>query len=165
MIPLFPYWKFIILSSLSQQEAAARLSSMVASKPQRFKLSLWWETIPQEFTGTCSENEFRIERVIQYRNSFLPTIYGRFLPTETGLQIRIVMTLSPLILILAVWLSLCALPILVSVITGLITLGHLDQALKTPLQVVAFVYLMFTGGFAYEAVTARRFLERLFESE
>jgi hypothetical protein len=162
MIPLLPYWKFIIHTPLSQQEALTRLSSEVSSAQRRFFFS--WDSSSQEFRGIVSNNDFCIERIIHYKNSFLPTIYGHFLPTKTGLQIRIVMSLHPITLIIGIVLCLCALPFLVSFVYRFIAIGHFDEALKTPFQVMAFLYLLFTGGFAFEAVKARRLLNRIFES-
>lgn len=160
MIPLLPYWRFIIHTSISHEVALERLSSAVAPMEQR--PAFWFDTRPEDFTGTVWKNEFYIVRIIQYRNSFLPAIYGRFLPTETGLRIRVVMMLSPLILIVGIALSLSALPLLALIVYESIALGHFDESFKTPLVIIAFVYLLFTGGFAYEAVTARRLLNRIF---
>ncbi|GAB4036352.1 hypothetical protein [Spirosoma gilvum] len=162
MIPLFPYWKFTLHSPLSQEEAYTRLSGEVA--PIRQGLSLLWDNRPQAFTGSTSKNGFCIERIIHYKNSFLPTIYGRFLPTKTGLQIRIVMQLSPIILFIGIGLVCCALPILVSIAYGLLLTGHVNKALTIPSLLIVAIYVMFVGGFAYEAVTARRLLKSIFDS-
>ncbi|GAB3499876.1 hypothetical protein GCM10027341_24080 [Spirosoma knui] len=135
-----------------------------AVTPFQLRLSYVWDK-PQVFMGTVSGNEFRVERIIQYRNSFVPTIYGRFLPAETGLQVRIVMLLSPIVLMLGIVLGLGALPVLASIVYRFMMIGHFDQSLKVPTLLVVLLYLMFTGGFSYEAVKARRLLNRLFEAE
>ena len=159
MIPLLPYWRFIIHTSISHEVALERLSSAVAPMEQR--PTFWLDTRPEDFTGTVWKNEFYIERIILYRNSFLPAIYGRFLPTETSVQVRVVMMLSPLILMIGIGLSLSALPVLAFIVYESIALGHFDASFKTALAIIAFLYLLFTGGFAYEAVIARRLLNRI----
>ncbi|GAB3956282.1 hypothetical protein GCM10028805_45640 [Spirosoma harenae] len=160
MIPLFPYWKFVIRSPLSHEEALARLSGEVAPVQGRPLFSR--ETRPHEFTGTLSKTDFYIERIIQYRNSFLPTIHGRFLLTEAGLQVHIVMMLNVLALFIGIGLSLCALPILAAIVYRLIVTGHFEETLRTPTLVLACLYVLFTGGFCYEAITARHLLNRIF---
>lgn len=162
MIPLFPYWRFIIHTSLSREEALARLSDAVA--PLKFHLFRVWDTRPQPFTGTVSEDGFQIRRIIHYRNSFLPQIYGCFLPSEEGVQIRIVMRLHPFALAIGVFLLLGIVPVLTSVLYQVVVTGHFEGSFKKPLLLIAFLYFMFAGGFCYEAVIARRLLNRLFTS-
>lgn len=162
MIPPFPYWKFIIHSSLSHPQALSRLSSAIAPPQQRPLFG--WDTRTQAFTGTLTEQKFCIERIIRYRNSFLPTIYGQFIPTEKDLQVRIVMTLNPLALIVCTGLGLCALPVLVAIVYRFSITGQFEQALKTPFRFILFLYLIFTGGFVAEAVIARRLLNHIFLS-
>lgn len=163
MIPLFFYKKFTINSPLSQEEAVRKLSEVV--DPIRTS-SVWFETRNQFFEGWVSKDQFQITRIIWYRNSFLPIIYGRFSPTETGVKIRIVMTLHPIILLFTanfvLALGAFVLPGLYRLITTTATLGDF---LTKPMAIILLVYVAFTFAFGIEAVIASRELERLFGAE
>ena len=52
-------------------------------------------TKPQ-FEGDISPQQFKITRIISYRNSCLPVIRGRFEPTQAGTRIVIDMKMHPL---------------------------------------------------------------------
>ena len=69
--------------------------------------SLWFPSDAVEsFHGTITGNNFRIQRNIHYRNSFLPVIRGRVDATESGSEIRLEMSLHPVVkAFLAVWFA------------------------------------------------------------
>ncbi|TGL31638.1 hypothetical protein EHQ52_17070 [Leptospira koniambonensis] len=52
------------------------------------------------FRGSILENEFWLRRIIHYKNSFLPTIYGKIIPTSEGttIDLRIRLTIPQIIL-------------------------------------------------------------------
>ena len=69
--------------------------------------SLWFPSNVKDcFHGTITDNTFRIQRNIQYHNSFLPVIRGRVDPTESGSEIRLKMSIHPLVkAFMTVWFS------------------------------------------------------------
>ena len=69
--------------------------------------SLWFPSNVKEcFHGTITGNTFRLQRNIQYHNSFLPVIRGRVNPTESGSEIRLEMSIHPLVLVfLVIWFA------------------------------------------------------------
>lgn len=162
MIPLFFYKRFTIDSPLSQEEAVERLSAVVA--PTQW-FSVWVDQRQELFEGFVSRDEFQINRIIQYRNSFLPILYGRFYPRETGLQIRIVMTLHPIVLIIAVNIGLSAGLFILASLHQFVSTGNFDDSLKKSVAIIAFFYGVFSLAFGLEAVKASRLLTRLFEAK
>src|SRR5579862_5389712 len=48
------------------------------------------------FLGTVRDRSFRIRRDIQYRNSFLPLIRGRIVPTPNGSRVNVLMYMHPI---------------------------------------------------------------------
>jgi hypothetical protein len=52
-------------------------------------------TAQPQFEGYISPREFNITRIINYRNSRIPVIRGRFEPSPTGTKIVIEMTMHP----------------------------------------------------------------------
>ncbi len=162
MIPLFFYKRLTIDSPLSQEEAAAKLLEAVA--PLRV-FYFGFETRPEVFQGSVSKDEFQISRIIRYRNSFLPMLYGRFYPRETGSRIRVVMTLHPFILIVAVGVGLSVGAFVLPILYRLIIDGQADKLVSRPVAIASFVYLVFTLGFGIEANIASRLLKQLFDAK
>lgn len=65
------------------------------------------------FQGILSGNHFKLRRIVKGRNSFLPTVRGTILPTPSGAEIRLVMTLNPFVAVfMAFWFSAFVLPLL-----------------------------------------------------
>lgn len=141
MIPLLFYKKFTIDSQLSGEEAFQKLKGLV------------------------SKDKFQIARIIWYGNSFLPVIYGRFLPCETGSHIRIFITLHPFILFIVASSGLIASLSVLFVMYQLITTGALDDLQKKILLVMGLVCSIRTLAFGIEANMASRMLKHLFEAE
>ncbi|SFF21632.1 hypothetical protein [Spirosoma endophyticum] len=152
MIPLIPYWKCTLDSPLTRQQVLAELATTYdfVSTDQR---------IHQPIQDITAPAEFQIERIIGYRNPFLPRIYGRIYPAETGSRIQIVMTLSPISWILMLgsvgWFA----PLSKVIIDEII---HSDLFGK-PAAIIAIACLVFILGFGIEALMARRLLEDLFQ--
>ena len=56
------------------------------------------------FEGEVSKEEFRINRIIHYRNSFLPRIFGTIVPRDSGSVVKIKMKLHNFVTaFLGVW--------------------------------------------------------------
>lgn len=162
MIPLLFYKKFTINSPLSQEEAFQRLAEQV-TPTQGFTFNILRRE--QLFEGLVSKDKFQIARIIWYRNSFLPVVYGRFVPCETGSHIRIFITLHPLILFIVASSGLIAGLSVLFVMHQLVTTGALDDLQKKILLVMGLVYSVCTLAFGLEANIASRMLKRLFEAE
>lgn len=157
MVSFLFYRKFIIDCPLSQEEAVGRLSAAVA--PSRWVM-FGFDKRQQPFEGSVSKDAFRIARIIRYRNSFLPALYGRFYPREMGSQIQVVVTLPPFVLVVAIGLGLAAGVFVLPILYRLIVTGTIDDSLKKPASIITLVTL----AFEVEAMIARRLLERLFET-
>lgn len=120
--------------------------------------------VPVDFHGTITGNTFRIQRNIQYRNSFLPVIRGRVEPTESGSEIRLKMSLPPwLKAVLAVWF----IPFVLVCVAMLCGTGNPKQA-PLPTQIRLWGMLLFgiliaVVPFRIEAKKAQEKLESLFK--
>lgn len=58
----------------------------------------WWGSDHTPLQGTIHDRGFSASRVIHYRNSFLPMLYGKFLPASGGTMIRVRMMPHPLVI-------------------------------------------------------------------
>lgn len=152
MIPLIPYWKILLHSPLSRQPIRSELAAtheFVSVDQRTLQLS----------EDPLTPAEFQLERVIVYRNSFLPRIYGRVYPLEKGSRIQIVMTLSPI-----AWVVMLGFVGWFAPLTGLFSheIFYSGHGVK-PAAIIGFGYLLVMLGFGLEALAARRLLKDLFQ--
>lgn len=111
-----------------------------------------------QFEGTLSPQDFNITRIINYRNSCIPVIRGRFEPKPTGTRIVIEMTMHPfgyIFLIGGTALSFTVLSTLALGGQGLPATAIL--AFAGPLFIALICWVAFTA----EANAARAALSRL----
>jgi hypothetical protein len=76
---LLPYRSFTIESPLEPSAARARLNDAI--QPTR-----WFRSSPATapFEGVLDGTRFQLQRVIRYRNSFLPVVKGVLQPAPTS---------------------------------------------------------------------------------
>src|SRR5207247_8945197 len=98
-MPLLPYRKLKLRSCLPAAQVAEVLANSV--EPRRW-LRLGSGRCP--FEGTVKGFEFDVQRIISYRNSFLPQIRGTITSEPYGSCITITMRLHIAVLIfMSVW--------------------------------------------------------------
>lgn len=88
---ILPHEKFELRTSLSQDEILKRM------------------TVNTMYKGKARDNTFEVQRIIKYRNSFLPCIKGVVQPAHKGSQILVTMKLHKLVIaFMAVWFAMLA---------------------------------------------------------
>ena len=153
----------LTLSSPKPPEAVLQiLRANTSARPP----SLWFPSNVKEcFHGTITDNTFRIQRNIHYRNSFLPVIRGRVDPTESGSEIRLEMSIHPLVMaFLAVWFAfvvLACLATLFGTIVGDSPFPLLGRLL--PWGMLLFGILLAIIPFRIETKKAKEKLESLLQ--
>lgn len=159
-----PYYRFTIRTPLSPELALARIATLLRPPPDWY--TQWREGFTRRppdappFLGHVQGNEFRLQRDIRYRNSFLPRLHGRVLPAAQGAEVCIELRLHPLTAVfMGIWLSIAA--------------GFLLLALSGPdadgIRFVlgglfGFGILLVGLGFYPEAFKARRLLEQALQA-
>jgi hypothetical protein len=81
-----PFEKFIIKSDLNKAE----LKSLLSNKIEPKKIFRFKQNNKSLYEGTIKNNYFKINRIIYYKNPFLPIIKGKFIPqinNETNIEI------------------------------------------------------------------------------
>ena len=160
MPPLIPYKSININTSLTVDEAVQLVSEAIALPRSFFQ---GWGKAAREFEGTVSTSGFTISRAIRYRNSFLPILFGKFVPSAQGVRVEVRMTLHPLVIAFAVlWFTFVGGFLLLAIGSTLTTL-KVDEGILLPIGMLLFFYLMVFLGFGLEANKAERFLSSLFE--
>ena len=159
MYSLIPYKRFSIKTELTPEEAVAVLT-------QRIKPRIRWYPLMigggGGFEGWVKLRNFSINRAIDYRNSFLPIMHGRFRPQEGGTEIRVMMFPSVLVLVLWGFFIVLALAGISQVIVGLIGGVNISGRHLTPFGLLLFLYLMCFVGFGVEANKAVQFIRKVF---
>jgi len=157
---LFPYCALSLRSELTPDAIAALFGSCI-EKQQWMRFSGG----DRRFQGSFSSNTFTISRIIGYRNSFIPFIFGKVEPLGEGSLIRLVMRPHMAVSIfMSIWFSgvifgACA------VIFGLIS----GKTPPHPMLLIPFGMLLFgvalvSGGFWFEASKQMPMLLDLFKA-
>lgn len=152
-----PFERITYRTNLSEQEIITRLSGFV--EPKKFSFS---KTSTKEYEGAINDNSFEINRIINYRNSFLPQIIGTFQKGNYGTQIEVTVKLHVFVfLFLIVWCGF--------VMFFLISLCVVQQKISivflVPVGMLLFVYALTMLGFKIESKKSKEFLKKSFEAE
>ncbi len=140
-----PYSRIVLNSPFSPSELITRLQSQ--TEPRRL---LRWSREHNVFEGEINGNHFCIRRIMDYRNSFRPEIYGQIEPITGGSQITLTFHLhmATLFFILG-WFLFC---VIITLSTLFFPTNDENSRWVTaaPLGMILFGYAITMGGFYYE---------------
>lgn len=157
-----PYEHLEIQTSLALDEAVAGISKIVEPK-KLFRNP--FNRNHAAFQGEVRPDGFKISRIIHYRNSFLPTVNGRFEPSSVGTRVAVTMTLHPSVIAFGVlWFGMVGL-FGGAFLLAALTARQFDPAMLIPVGMFVFGYLLFTLSFKWEARKARATLIELFTEQ
>lgn len=163
-----PFDKIVFDTKLSQEEVSNRLNAVI--EPRKFfRISLSGKKNKMLYEGEIKGTSFKISRIINYRNSFLPVVFGEII--SDGNQTRVIIKMRPsksVIIFMTLWLGLVGLLCLGILISGIL---QLKQILKTgfspasliPFGMFAFGYSLIFFGYRFEAQKTKDFLIKLFK--
>jgi hypothetical protein len=150
-LKFFPYDSFTI-------ESTATVAHLVSTLRQHIGRRSFWGRIEQELEGTATEGGFRVSRGINYHNSFLPIMIGRFEKQPDGTRVIVRMRLHDYTLTMMLLIFV----IMVYLLVGLMKTDLL-WAFGFPALVLVASYLMTIFGFSYEAEESRKILLDILE--
>jgi hypothetical protein len=157
---LLPFERHTYISSMPPWELIDHLSDWIAHT-NGFSFSLIGKSHEQPYEGEITGDQFHINRVIGYRNSFLPKISGRIEATDNGSIVHVSMRLNVFALVfMCLWTLIVGSILLVCLV---IVLGNEDRDWSTaagPAAMLAFGYAITIGGFKYESIQSRKDLEK-----
>ncbi|RZJ44705.1 MAG: hypothetical protein EOO19_11700 [Chryseobacterium sp.] len=143
---------------MSENEAINRIADNINTKKSVFKFN---KISTKDYEGFIIENSFEINRIINYRNSFLPHITGSIRGGISGTQIEIKMRLHWFIIIFIIfWCSF----ILFTTIFN-ITAKEISASSFIPFLMLAFVYILTMFGFKSESKKSKEDLKKIFEAK
>jgi len=144
----FPFENLTYRSPLSEVEVMQQLSTLIRSG---------------QYSGSLNGQTFNIQRVIRYRNSFLPLIKGSIQDSFDGTMITVKMRLHLFVLIfLGIWIG----GVVFALLRTFIASYKSGSALSfLPLGMLLFVYLLTTLAFKFESNKAEKDLQQLWKAE
>ena len=161
MYPLIPYKYFVIYTDLSSEKARRLAADNIA--PPR---SLFQARIPgKEFEGSVASDGFTINRMISYRNSFLPILNGRFKPIKMGTKINIYVTWHPIILVLSLIFLYPFFEMVVMALKDLLINGHINVGNFDSMgALIGVLYLIGQILFVLETKRAEQFVRTIYKN-
>lgn len=166
-----PYENYILVSSLDNDEIKSRLQENINLKYYTAFQKTKNNTSEKPYEGNIIENKFSINRVIEYRNSFLPLITGEITSKLTGSEIHIKMQLHKFTRIfISLWLGFVSLICVIMIIVLIVTFSKISSqefkpASLIPFGMLAFGFLLTILSFKAESSKSKVFLKVLFEGK
>jgi hypothetical protein len=161
-----PFENYVLTSKLTPAEVHNCLSGQIES-PKSFSFSLLHRESNKPYEGEILENTFTIQRIIDYRNSFLPIIKGN-ISTSLG-ETYIKITMRPAIFVMifiSFWLGIIGIVCLCMLWAGIrqidqISMDGFSPVVLIPFGMFMFGYLLTIFGFKVEAKKSKAFLASL----
>lgn len=145
---LLPFEHIIYQSDLNIDEVRRKLDSLIGQR-KLFRINGGKNrTDSKLYEGALKWNSFKINRIINYRTSLLPIIYGKMQKTESGTKLRIKMRLNYFSLVLmTIWFGG-----LIILCGKLVSLNNEFELFDfVPFAMMVFSYLLIIFGFKNES--------------
>jgi hypothetical protein len=154
-----PIEKITYKTILKEDEIINRLEDIIEPK-KIFRGWLFCNNSTRPYEGEIKNNTFKLQRIIGYRNSFLPKIKGVIYNELGGTIIKVKMRLSVFVIVfICIW----------TIGMGLGCIAFMTQPLSfftfIPFGLLLFMYALTMGGFKYESRKSKNDLKYLFETE
>ncbi len=157
---IYPQDKFEIDSTLSASEIYSALDAVV-EPPKWFR---WRSANGKKYRGEFSFTNFRIWRIISYRNSFLPIIEGQIEPSPSGSRIAITMRLHRLVAaFMLFWLGGVSIGLVSFFVAAMKGRVEPLPTFLVPLGMLLFGIAMTSGAFWWEVRKTKPALMELFK--
>jgi hypothetical protein len=164
-----PYEDYVLVTQLSVDQVCKRLADNIEPK-RTFRFYTLFGNSTKPYEGEIIGNRFRISRITNYRNSFLPVIEGEVFRSSGKTQIHIKMKpVQFIIIFISLWLGIVGLACVRMLFTALL---NIRQILETglignspmdliPFGMLIFMCLMVYFGFKLESKKSKEFLVTL----
>lgn len=165
-----PFENYVLTTALSPDEVRTRLSNIIAPK-KGFRLTLFKRTTEKPYEGEISVNSFCINRIIHYKNSFLPLIKGEIALAGDKTTIKIKMRPATFVLVfMSFWLGTVALVCLTILVMGVLRWKQILHSGFSPMLLIPYGMLLFGSLLSYfafktESKKSKAFISLLLEAE
>ena len=156
---LIPYKKFTLNIYRSKDEVESQLAARVTERRLIRRRSIFAKPDPATpFEGVVENGRFNINRLINYRNSFLPYLVGELHDELDVTKVTFTMRLNHFVLVfMVVWFLIFFLSIGFG---GIQSSGEVWALVVIPLMAL-FVYVVLMAFFNWEANKAIQFIEEI----
>lgn len=158
---ILPFEKITYRTRLSKNQVLDRLNTNI--EPKRI-FNLFGKPYTRLYTGIVRDDSFKIERVIQYRNSFRPVITGNVYTDYKGTAIDVKMKMvTPVLVLTTIWF--------IGILIGCIatTIMMMNDGVTIPMLIphllLVLGIVMVTGGFKMETSKSKNDLSNILEAE
>lgn len=149
MINLYPTENIVYITKLSHNEVITKL----------FESSRY-----EEFGEGYTNNTFNVKRCINYRNSFLPLIRGRFSESIDGTIVEVRMRPNMFtVIFMLIWFCGVLLGCIFSLQAAMN--DRFDVFFLIPFGMALFGIILYYGAFKYESLKSKKDLQQIFEAE
>ncbi len=160
-----PFENITYETKLDTEEILNRINEIIEPKKAFRMTGIFGSGNHKPYEGSIIGNSFNINRIIGYRNSFLPRIKGNVEKGFHSTKVNVKMRLHPFVLIfLFVWCGGVGIGLLALLSTA-IENGKFEPFILTPLAMLLFAYGLTTGGFKYESIKSKKYLAQLLDAE
>ncbi len=158
-----PWENLIYKTDLTETELRERINQNIEPKKTlRFGFK---NKNTKPYEGYLNGNNFEINRIINYRNSFLPQIKGEITQANGVTRINVKMRMHIFVYIfLSIWCGGVGL-VFVNFLISAIKSNNFEPSIFIPLGMLIFFYLMTTGGFKFESSKSKKDLEKILNSK
>jgi hypothetical protein len=149
---------------LKEDELIRRLSEFI--EPEKtFRFDIFGGGSTKPYEGQISGQTFNINRIINYRNSFLPIINGVIEKDFDGLTIKVKMRLHNFVIVfLYIWYAGVGLGFL-AFLKQALSNSEFNPASMIPFGMLIFAYALTMGAFKYESNKSKKDLQTIFEAD
>lgn len=156
---LWPFQRVSLRTALPADVVLQRLAAEV--EPRRWFRSPFGKTPHKRFEGEITGERFRVNRIIGYRNSFLPQVAGSVRSDGLATVLEATLMLHPVVAVFMLfWLGAVGLGGL-GLLAQLATPGEHSWLALAPTGMFVFGYLLMQLAYLAEARPAKRFLEEV----
>lgn len=157
---LIPSKKVLLVSPLSEEQVKGILKDVISPK-KRSLFNLKEAKNNTFFEGFIVDNQFQIQRIITYRNSFLPQIKGQFKSSSNGTVISLNLKVQAFVLVfMSIWFSMVSVAFVATFI-GVLTQNVQPFAILVPLFMLVVAFALVHFGFSKEEGKAILELRRI----
>jgi hypothetical protein len=157
---LLPYQNVVFRSELPADEISKKLREHV--KPVTAVSSV---KDTKEYEGEVVGNNFNIQRIIQYRSSFLPVIKGAIIQDSNGTKINVKIGLQTIVLVGVCVLAGLAIVFFMAITFAAVVFRHFNFFFLAPFGFLIFLYLMTTIAFNMECSKSKTDLKKILQAE
>ena len=165
MQKFLPIENIVYRTKLTEEQVVTKLAESIEAE-KSFGFGAYRTTYSKPYIGTIRGNSFEIKRVINYQNSFLPTISGKI--QKDGIWTKIYVTMKPEIIVItfmAIWFGCVGLGCIGAIYYAITTADEFSPFFLIPFAMLLFGVILLFGAPKIESSKSKKDLQNILEAE